>query len=281
MRGMDQESKQSYWRPKTATYLFRKRSINVTLFITRLPAHSSYTSLYAVVNPSGPEPMPKEGPLRVYLSGDLAVKPPIPNTAGVLTTAMAHTSSPAGVVSSPATAATNASSPNANRKRKATEDAQISPRRAKFPPGTIGSTPATATPTIPPPIPPTVSTTGASVNNATQQPGSVNSMQAPPISGMRTKLESATLSLTLDPHVTQLGARSVIQPPPVGVRPPSASGTQIIPLTAQSTSTEPSSLTAAPQATFAQSYITKFLSDPPEERQKSLAKLMKVRGKYT
>lgn len=238
----------------------------MTLLITRLPAHPLYLSLNNAVNPSGPLPMPEGGPLRVYLSSVLMM-PQNPNTSTAV-----HTSSPVGAGGSPGT---NAASPN--RKRKATEDAQISPRRPKFPPGTVGTNPpVTGTPPIAAatPVPPAIGTT--------PRPISVNGMRPPPAAGPSIKTEPPSVPPAVNPHTgsgptrTMPPSQPAMQPPVAGVRPSSAPGVAIPPPVAPPAS----SITAPPSLTNLQGYISKFLSDSPAAQREALIKLTKLRGKF-
>lgn len=126
----------------------QQRTIALTLVTNRLPSHPIFTSLFKSLNPGSGDPIPPTGPVRVFMSRtiweNVRTAPNQPPNQVTANPAIASHSSPAIATSSPAA---NAASPNTTRKRKAESDIQeTSPRRLKFPAGTVGNPPVTNTP---------------------------------------------------------------------------------------------------------------------------------------
>lgn len=145
------------------------------------------------------ENMPREGPVRYMWDSKVL---PIMGTKfnrnpaiGASATQAAPSTSPAGLAGSSPAGVANAASPSISRKRKVTEESQISPKRSKLPSGTG---PVTSTP----PVPSTITPVPATANNiATTRPASVNSMRpAAPIPAASIKVENTPAPLTVNPQ---------------------------------------------------------------------------------
>jgi hypothetical protein len=183
------------------------------MIATRLPPNPIYTSLYTSLNPGTGDPIPPTGPLRVFIARVLweTMRVPTNQNPNQSTTnaaaATASHSSPAIAAASPA----NAASPNASRKRKATEDLQESPRRAKFPPGTVGNPPLTNTP---PPGPAGITAGALPPNGSPLRPGSVTGMRPTTSAG------GAQVKTEIQPTVIPNQAATNIGVPMQGVTQP-------------------------------------------------------------
>lgn len=107
----------------------RERKVSLSLVVTRMPGDAKHLALYKGLNPAAVDPIPPLGPVRLYPSLRVAV------LIRPLQPGQHPPGSAVPTTNSPGTTPAVTVSPNMAIKRKAQEDLQISPRRAKFPTG--------------------------------------------------------------------------------------------------------------------------------------------------
>jgi hypothetical protein len=234
----------------------------MTMIYSRLPPHQRYLALHASLNPVPIEPIPPSGPLRISLSLPIwsIMRPSGPSSGQIAPTPAPNnaTSSP-NVVASPAPIG---SSPSAARKRKATDEPQVSPRRVKFPAGTVGGPGAVNTP---------------SSSSVPPRPMSVSGVRAGPDSKpenvpnhpVNRNVNVQTPSLPLGDRSNQ--ASSQPQPSAQSMSSNQSSATINPPPIARPSSTQPSSSQTMPSGSY---------TGNPQEQSNPMAALGGVQGKY-
>ncbi|PVF99062.1 hypothetical protein CPB86DRAFT_872869 [Serendipita vermifera] len=240
----------------------KQKSIALTMIYSRLPPHPRYLSLHASLNPAQIEPIPPSGPLRISLSLPIwSIMRPGGHQSGQSgpTPAPAIATPSPNIVASPAAAA---NSPNATRKRKATDEPQLSPRRVKFPPAAVGGSGTASTPSSSsvPPRPTSVSGVRAVSDPKTEttpsHPANRNINQQPASAplGERTNQTASQPQYPVQP-ISSNAPTAATSLPPVG-RPPS---------------TQPSSSQTMQQNPY---------TGNPQEQPNPIAALGGAQGKY-
>ncbi|CAG8693514.1 5976_t:CDS:2, partial [Acaulospora colombiana] len=239
-----------------------KKSIALTMIYSRLPPHPRYLSLHASLNPVPIEPIPPSGPVRISLSLPIwSIMRPGGHQSGQSgpTPAPATATPSPNIVASPAPIA---SSPNATRKRKAPDEPQLSPRRVKFPPGTVGGSGNANTPS------------SSSVSSVPPRPTSVSGVRVvPEPKPENTPSHPANRNISQQPASVSLGERnnqatSQSQYPTQSI-PSNPPGTNTnLPPVGRPPSTQPSSSQTVQQNSY------------PQDQSTSIAALGGAQGKY-